>query len=290
MKTKVKCFFSALLILAMLLSGCVSVMPTEGTTEPPVTDAPVTEAPTTEATATEATEATMDEALADARRREYLPEDVLEFEDSLPDIASSGENAEQIRQKINECYGEQTDEDGSIKLNDRYTAQYWISGDILSVVLRAAYIEQIDASAGFGIASDYTVYTLHIGDGTKVKPEGILKLAGVSEEDFYQRVAVGTGNAFCVQMSDFLARVFSPDDPAAPAAAVPWFNDTIGEDYVHQAVPYLKDDGTLWFAGYVRQVAGASYFMVLLPYEQTEELSPYYEPMLELSPEFEGTT
>ena len=59
---------------------------------------------------------------------------------------------------------------------------------------------------------------------------------------------------------------------------------------MHRAIPYLNDDGQLWFAGYVRQMAGATYRTVLLPYEQTEELSPYYEPMLELSPEFEGTT
>ena len=59
---------AVLLILVMLLSGCASVAPTVGPTEPPATDAPATEAPTTEAPAPAATEATTDDALAEARR------------------------------------------------------------------------------------------------------------------------------------------------------------------------------------------------------------------------------
>ena len=66
------------------------------------------------------------------------------------------------------------------------------------------------------------------------------------------------------------------------------FSQTTSEEYVHRAIPYLNDDGELWFAGYVRQVAGADYYTVLLPYEQTEEFSPYYEQILTLALEHEG--
>ena len=268
MRINVNSLCALLLLLALLLSGCGTVVPTEGTTEPPT-----------------------DEALDDARRREYLPEDVLAFEDSLPEIAQSGENAEQIRQKLNELYGEQKKEDGTVALNDDYSFTYYVSGDVLSVVIRLAYSTQIEPSESFNVASNYIVYTLHIGDGVAVTAGELLQLAGIAEEEFYRRVAVGTGNWFCEWLpDDYLESALTADDPVSPQPLVECFNETIGDDYVHRAIPYLNDDGQLWFAGYVRQMAGATYRTVLLPYEQTEELSPYYEPMLELSPEFEGTT
>ena len=283
---KVKYLAAALLIIALLLGGCASAVPTEGTTEPPVTDAPVTEAPTTEAPPTEATEATTDEALAEARRRENLPEAVRAFEDSLPEIARSGENAEQIRQTLDELYGEQKKEDETITLNDNYSFTYSISGEVLSVVLRLAYSEQIDPSEGFGVASDYTVYTLHIGDGAAVTAEELLRLAGVAEEEFYRLVAVGTGNWFCEWLpDDYLDSALRADDPVSPQPLVECFNETIGDEYVHRAVPYLNDDGELWFAGYVRQMAGATYRTVLLPCEQPEEFSPFYTQVQALASE-----
>ena len=278
---------AVLLILAILLSGCASVAPTEGTTEPPVTDAPATEAPTTEAPTTEPqpTEATTDEALAEARRREHLPEVVLAFEDSLPEIARSGENAEQIRQRLDELYGEKK-EDGIVVLNDDYSFTYYISGEVLSVVLRLAYSTQIDPSEGFDVASNYTVYTLHIGDGAAVTAEELLRLAGVAEEEFYRLVAVGTGNWFCEWLpDDYLDSALRADEPTSPQPLVECFNETTGDDYVHRAAPYLNDDGELWFAGYVRQMAGATYRTVLLPCEQPEEFSPFYTQVLALASE-----
>ena len=283
---KVKYLAAALLIIALLLGGCASAAPTEGTTEPPVTDAPVTEAPTTEAPATEATEATeatTDEALAEARRRENLPEVVRAFEDSLPEIARSGENAEQIRQRLDELYGEKK-EDGIVVLNDDYSFTYYISGEVLSVVIRLAYSTQIDPSEDFDAASNYTVYTLHIGDGAAVTAEELLRLAGVAEEEFYRLVAVGTGNWFCEWLpDDYLDSALRADDPVSPQPLVECFNETIGDEYVHRAVPYLNDDGELWFAGYVRQMAGATYRTVLLPCEQPEEFSPFYTQVLALA-------
>ena len=74
MKPKGRYFVSALLIFAMLLSGCASVTPTEGPTELPVTDAPATEAPTTETPTTEATEAT-EATLEDEPQTEPTEED-----------------------------------------------------------------------------------------------------------------------------------------------------------------------------------------------------------------------
>ena len=286
MKTKVKYFLAALLIIAMLLGGCASVAPTEGPTEPPVTDAPATEAPTTEVPPTEPTEATTDEALAEARRREHLPEVVLAFEDSLPEIARSGENAEQVRQTLDELYGEQKKEDGPVVLNDDDSFTYYVSGEVLSVVVRLAYSTQIEPSEGFGVASNYTVYTLHIGDGAAVTAEELLRLAGVAEEEFYRLVAVGTGNWFCEWLpDDYLDSALRAEDPVSPQPLVECFNETIGDDYVHRAVPYLNDDGELWFAGYVRQIAGAEYCTVLLPCEQPEEFSPFYTQVQALASE-----
>ena len=300
MKTSIKFFCAMLLLFAFLLSACGAVVPSEESVEPPRTDevtteatqAPTTEAPTTEgATVPAETEPiTRENVVTEAHRDVYTWTDGSEYLHVFPKINLPGEYAEEINTKFQKWYDKQQKKDGVLQLACDCSYEFYVFEDILTVVYRESTPEAIHVEDGFDIADEYRVYQLHISDGSPVTTEEILRLAGVTEEDFYQRVAVGTGNAFCVDMASFLARVFSPDDPAAPAAAVPWFNDTIGEDYVHQAVPYLKDDGTLWFAGYVRQVAGASYFMVLLPYEQTEELSPYYEPMLELSPEFEGTT
>ena len=84
---------------------------------------------------------------------------------------------------------------------------------------------------------------------------------------------------------EYLERALSAEDPTSPLPLTECFKDTIGEDYVHRAIPYLNDEGELQFVGFVRQIAGASYHEVLLPYAQTEEFSPYYEQILALAEE-----
>ena len=60
----------------------------------------------------------------------------------------------------------------------------------------------IEDRTGFDIADGYSVYTLHISDGTPATAEEILKLAGVTEEEFRQRVMVAAGDASCTFMPD----------------------------------------------------------------------------------------
>ena len=283
---------AALLILAVALFGCGAVVPMEGTTEPAMTEATelptteTTEAPTTEAPSE--TEGATDESLAEACRRSDLPLVVLEFEDTLPEILRSASDAEQIRQKISEIYGEQMKEDGTFVLDEHNTFAYWIDGDVLSVVRRLAYLEQINPSEGFQRASDYHVYNFRISDGKQLTVEEVLESAGVTEEEFYKRVAVGTGNACCAYLPGEMIEISLSSDAPMNSSALWSFSQTTSEEYVHRAIPYLNDDGELWFAGYVRQVAGADYYTVLLPYEQTEEFSPYYEQILTLALEHEG--
>ena len=284
MKTKGKYFISALLIIAMLLSGCASVAPTEGPTEPPVTDAPVTEAP-----ATEATEATTDEALAEARRRENLPEVVRELEDFLPELIGPGNDAAQIGQAIDEKYGEQKADDGTFVLEQSNTGSnsfaYWVSGDILSVVVRDASVYVIEDRTGFDIGDYYFVYTLHISDGTPATQEELLKLAGVTEEEFYQRVTVAAGDAACTFFLDTtIEECLAADDPSA-TLPVDSFRASIAEEAVYRAVPYLDDEGKLWFSAEITHIAAAGTHMVLRPYDQTEPLSPYYDRIRALAEE-----
>lgn len=292
---KVKYFLAALLIFAMLLSGCASVAPTEGTTEPPVTDAPATEAPTTEAPTTEAptepvvTEPiTRENVVTDAYRDVYMVTDGVEYVHAYPQINLIWEYAQEINENIRQEFESWLNDDGVMNWYGEYSYEYYIYEDILTVILRNASGEAVGGRKDFDIADEYLIYRLHISDGSPVTAEEVLKLAGVTEEDFYKRVEVGTGNACCAYLPVEMIEISLSSDAPMNSGALWSFSQTTSEEYVHRAIPYLNDDGELWFAGYVRQVAGADYYMVLLPYEQTEEFSPYYEQMLALAAEFEG--
>lgn len=52
---------------------------------------------------------------------------------------------------------------------------------------------------------------------------------------------------------------------------------------MQRAIPYLDDEGKLWFSADVRHIARAGSHMVLRPYEQSGELSSYYEQVLTLA-------
>ena len=289
MKPMGRCFVSALLIFAMLLGGCASAVSTEGTTEPPVTDAPATEAPTTEAPATEATEATTDEALAEARRRENLPEVVRELEDFLPELVGQGNDVAQIGQAIDEKYGEQKADDGTFVLEQddmhSYSFAYWVSGDILSVVVRDASVYVIEDRTGFDIGDYYFVYTLHISDGTPATQDELLKLAGVTEEEFYQRVTVAAGDAACTFFPDTVIEEYLAAKDPSTTLPVESFRASIAEESVYRAVPYLDDEGKLWFTAKISHLVAAGIHMVLRPYDQTEPLSPYYDRIRALAAE-----
>ena len=300
MKPMGRCFVSALLIFAMLLGGCASAAPTEGTTEPPVTDAPATEAPTTEAPATEAptTEAPTEPVVTEPITRENIVtdahRDVKTFDDgevlhAFPQINLIWDYAQEINEKIRQEFEGRLNDEGVMNWYGEYSYQYYVYEDILTVILRNASGESIADREGFDIAEAYQVYRLHISDGSPATTEEILALAGVTEEAFYKRVEVGTGNAFCTFFYEDAWENYLAAGPLENDLFLLKFRQTISEENVHRAIPYLNDDGELWFMGYVCQIAGADDHCVLRPYEQTEKISPHYEYMLALAAEADTT-
>ena len=290
---------AALLILAVALFGCGEVVPTEGTTEPTMTEA--TEPPTTEATEALTTEEvttegpttptepiTRENIVTDAHRDVYTFADGTGVLHAFPQINLSGEYAEEINEKFRQIFDGRLNADGVMTWYGEYSYEYYIYEDILTLVFRDSSGEAVGGREGFDIADEYLIYRLHISDGSPVTAEEVLESAGVTEEDFYKRVAVGTGNACCAYLPVEMIEISLSSDAPMNSGALWSFSQTTSEEYVHRAIPYLNDDGELWFAGYVRQVAGADYYTVLLPYEQTEEFSPYYEQILTLALEREG--
>ena len=292
-----KWLIAAAVTLALLLGGCGAVVPTEGTTEPTMTEA--TEAPTTEATEALTTEEvttegpttptepiTRENLVTEAYRDEYTLSDGTAVLHSIPKINLTGTYAEEANETLRGLYEGQQNDEGVLSWANPYSYEYYVFGDVLTVIVRNGSPYVIEEMKGFDIAAEYFVYRLHVSDGSSVTSEEILETAGVTEEEFYKQVAVGTGNSFCARLpEEYLERALSAEDPTSPLPLTECFKDTIGEDYVHRAIPYLNDDGELQFVGFVRQIAGASYHEVLLPYEQTEGFSPYYERILALAEE-----
>lgn len=284
---KIKGLLAAGLVLSLLLSGCGAVVPTEGSVEPPRTDvgtteatqAPTTEAPTTEgATVPAETEPiTREKLVTEAYRDEYTRSDGVVVLHSIPKINLPGAYAEEINETLRELYDGQQDDEGVLPWTEPYSYEDYVFGDILSVVVRNASVFQIEDRQGFDIAGSYRIYTLRISDGSQVTLEEILKLAGVTEEEFYQRVAVAAGDACCTYVpAETIEEQLAQDDPAS-TFIVQQFRRSISEEFVSKAIPYFNEAGELWFAADICHIAGAGDHMVLRPYEQMEPLSPYYE-------------
>ena len=282
MRMNVKSLCALLLLLALLLSGCGAAVPTDEPSEPPRTDEVITkatQAPTTEALTMPAeTEPIQRENLVtEAYRDEYTRSDGVVVLHSIPKINLPGEYVEEVNETLRELYDGQQNDEGVLPWTEPYSYEDYVFGDILSVVVRNASVFQIEDRQGFDIAGSYLVYTMHISDGSQVTLEEILKLAGVTEEEFYQRVAVAAGDACCTYVpAELIEEQLAEDDPAS-TFIVQQFRRSISEEFVSKAIPYFNEAGELWFAADICHIAGAGDHMVLRPYEQTEPLSPYYE-------------
>lgn len=267
MKSQTFRLITALLAFLFLLTGCSQQQAAEPESTKPVS-----------------TEAMPAEPVTDAYRGEWTATTGETYTYAIPKIDLPGEYTEKVNDKIFALYREKLSDEGELRLAADYSYESYVCGDLLSVVLRIAYPEQLTQGEDFSVASQHYVYTLHLSDGSEATPEEVLTLAGVAPEEFYEHVSAALGNAFCLSLSeDLLQDCLSDDTPTSPEAVLPWFSDTISVDNAKAALPYLNENGELFFVGTVYQIAGAVSHTRLLPYAREEEISPYYEALLELT-------
>lgn len=286
MKNSVRLLIFLTLVL-FLFSGCAEVAPeTQDTTE--MSDESTTEASlapseseelTTEVPPTE--EDTPDALVTDGFSASFTDPITSEtYNLALPKIHLDGAYADEINEKITERYAQFVDDDGVVRIYGNFSYEFYIYGDILSVVTRDSYPEP-PLPDEFACAYDHRVYTLHISDGSEASADEILAAANVAPEELYERASELMGKIFCIRCPEYMleSHLAMPEENLVSGLFLD-FVDTICEENAMAVRPYLREDGMLCFAGYIYQIAGEDRNSRLFSYDEELE-SPYYEPLLE---------
>ncbi|MBE6984592.1 MAG: hypothetical protein E7434_03050 [Ruminococcaceae bacterium] len=236
--------------------------PTE--TEPTETTIPPTE-PVTVAT----------ELVSDAYVGKWTDEWGTTYEYALPKINLNSSYAETVNAEIYETYRDNLDENGVLCNTSHRWYETHIYGDILTVLMYHGPEKVVNQDAAIWC------FTLNISDGSQATTEEILQAAGVSTEDYFAQVQWSLGNACCSRIPEAHIESYLATDPDSNAVVHAVMQQTVKQSNLESAIPYLTDEGELYFVGTVYTIAGAGLFTEVHGYTETVEKAPYYDELLE---------
>lgn len=174
----------------------------------------------------------------------------------IPQINLEGNEIEQINKKIYDAFYPAVE--NSIKEINEYgypvtseeVLYYWaLNDDILSLVVRNSNVVNNDYT--------YMVFNISIFSGAEVSNDEILKKAGLTKEQFYEKAKQVLGSSFWEpwdrQNENFKNQSF-----------VEFFNDrlqkTISDENIAQTYPYINEKGELCIIAKKYSVAGGDYY------------------------------
>ena len=191
--------------------------------------------------------------------------DTLNFEGNafsyhIPKIVCQTEEIEEINKEIydlfyNEIYTSEVlgtlDEYGMPGLCE-INYMWGKCGDYLSLVI---YMSPY-ASSG----TDYSVWNIDLREAEQVSDEKIVEIFDYDMDSFYLH-ATDVMGSYCFDTT----YQFVPEEMMDEFRQV--LMNTISENNVHEAMPYIGEDGLLWMIAGIGSLAGADYYAQAIPFE-----------------------
>ena len=209
---------------------------------------------------------------------------------SLPQIQCDSTYAQAVNQELSDLYYDSFDEE-NVWWGGNNSFDWYVNGDILSLVVYH-YDTSVDhqfrypANNGeFGF--EHSIYNLRMSDGSEVTSDEILEIAGISKGDYIARAQEILGNAFLIRCipEDAIEYILLNPEECIDGVSFEQFCATISEENLEMTVPYLAENGELYFMGRTYYIAGGFDFaMPLFSYHGRYEASHFYADMMLLVP------
>ena len=203
---------------------------------------------------------------------------------AIPKINLEGNNFKRINSEINIIYsGDEHSQgiignvedirNGILPRSSCYNIDYeWgLNGDIISICIEF----QFD-----GGSRNYQIYNISRTTGENVSREDILNYKGWTYEQYAEKVKYALGSVYWDKYYDML----TGNESSAwlgEGLAQNKLDNTISDNNVSEAIPYLNENSELCVAGFVYSLAGADRYYHKVNLE-TFEMSPHYSENVEL--------
>ncbi len=293
-----------LCLLLLLCVGCADVAEktnpaTEGSTEPtqnePTTEpTQLTEEPTdSEPSETEeVTEPPMEEPteevfapidaenpVVEAFAGEYNGSGTYVYHYSIPQIQCESSYAQTVNEELSGFYNDYIDGTGYYGGNKSF--DWYVNGDVLSLVV---YHYDKESPTDYEAHLRNSIYNLRMSDGSQVTDEEILKIAGVTVEDFRARARQILGNAYIIkslppeEAEAIYNKLLASREEGQKAWQYEFFCKCVSDENLDLIEMFLGENGTLCFTCRRYYVAGGfEYCTPLFDYFADFEVSPYAE-------------
>lgn len=162
-------------------------------------------------------------------------------------------------------------------VGDGVSYQWAVNGDILSL--------WVEANPMPWAWTEYYVYNISITKGERLEDQEVYSAAGLSSSEYYERVRQAAGSSFWNFGGDYsnadLLEMFGN--------MLDYFNaqleNTIAEENVRQAKPFLDTDGHLCVVVPVYSMAGADYYWQEIDLDDFELVPDYDKGLGSAAPE-----
>lgn len=201
-----------------------------------------------------------------------------EYKYNIPKIILDGNEIESINEEIwNSYYESVMKEQLNLISNNSSINVYGISytwavnNDILSIIIETNFD---------GNNNHYEIYNISMNTGEKLKISDILNCKEWTYEQYAEKVKYALGSLYWDKYYD----MFTRDESVTwfgEEAAQRQLDNTISDNNVSEAIPYLNENGELCVAGFVYSLAGADRYYHKVNLE-TFEMSPHYSENVEL--------
>ena len=200
------------------------------------------------------------------------------YELSFPYIDLPGEDVAELNEKFLEQYMKRINEDGEFETVYAYSYDWYVNGDILSLVV---------TNQTWLNVWHYEAYNIKISTCKLLETEEVLAAAGVTEADFYAQAKDILGNAYFTR--DYVSYTAPTDEDPIEYFYLRWENNippealaaTVSEENVARCTPYLNENGEVCFSAAINTGVGAELYGELFVWNDNYERSPHYEAYLE---------
>lgn len=202
---------------------------------------------------------------------------------SLPQIQCDSTYAQIINKELSDLYENGFDEEGAW-CGGNYSFDYYVNGEILSVVVYH-YDKQFPSDYEADLSN--SIYNIRMSDGSEVTADEILEAAELSEEEFYARAQELLGHSFLLRClrEDAVEYILEEPEVGVNSSDFEQFCITISEENLQFCIPYLAENGELYFTGRTHHTAGGfEYSTPIFSYSAKNETSHFYEDMMALVP------
>lgn len=191
---------------------------------------------------------------------ETLPMEDATFSFVIPMIVCDSEGIAEINNEIYERYYNKIYTENVVDAMDEYgfpglceiNYMWGKCGDYLSLVV---YLSPY-ASSG----TEYDVWNIDLREGKRVEGEKIVEIFDYDMDSFYVHAGDVMGSYFFDTTYSYL-----PEEMMDEFYRV--LMNTISENNVHEAVPFIGEDGLLWAVANIGSLAGADYYSIPIPVE-----------------------